>query len=65
VRSKAELPLRVAARDAEAAVGVIEPETDIFVIDVVAGWANVLPQSLHILPADTLSFWVKSADLGL
>jgi hypothetical protein len=65
VRTKGELPLRVAARDAEAAVGVIEPETDIFVIDIVAGWANVLPQSLHILPADTLSFWVKSADLGL
>jgi hypothetical protein len=31
----------------------------------VAGWANVLPQSLHILPADNSSFWVKTADLGI
>jgi hypothetical protein len=65
VRIKRELPLRIAARDTDAPIGVIEPDTDIYVIDTVAGWANVLPQSLHILPVDNLSFWVKAADLGL
>lgn len=65
LRVARELPLRVAAREAEAPIGVIEPDTDVFVIDTVAGWANVLPQSLHILPADNLSFWVKAADLGI
>jgi hypothetical protein len=35
------------------------------VMDTVAGWAKVLPKSLHVLPAGEQSFWVKSADLGL
>lgn len=65
VTTQREVPLRVAARDAEAAVGVIEAETDVYVMDTVAGWANVLPKSLHVLPADNLSFWVKAVDLGL
>jgi hypothetical protein len=65
VKTTRELPLRVAARDNEPPVGVIEAETDVYVMDTVAGWANVLPKSLHILPAGELSFWVKSADLGL
>lgn len=65
VKTTRELPLRVAARDNEPPVGVVEAETDVYVMDTVAGWANVLPKSLHILPAGELSFWVKSADLGL
>lgn len=65
VQTKRELPLRVAARDAEAPVGVIEADTDVYVMDTVAGWANVLPKSLHVLPFGNLSFWVKAAELGL
>lgn len=65
VKTTRELALRVAARDAEAPIGVIEVDTDVYVMDTVAGWAKVLPKSLHILPAGELSFWVKAADLGL
>jgi hypothetical protein len=65
VKTTRELPLRLAARDAEAPVGVIEPETEVYVMDTVAGWAKVLPKSLHVLPPGELSFWVKSRDLGL
>jgi len=65
VKTTRELPLRLAARDAEAPVGVVEPDTEVYVMDTVAGWANVLPKSLHILPAGEQSFWVKAADLGL
>jgi hypothetical protein len=64
VQTKREVPLRVAARDAEAPIGLIEPDTEVYVMDTVAGWANVLPKSLHVLPAGNLSFWVKAADLG-
>lgn len=65
VKTTRELPLRIAAKDAEAPVGVVEAETEVYVMDTIAGWAKVLPKSLHILPAGDLSFWVKSADLGL
>jgi hypothetical protein len=65
VQTKREVPLRISAREAEGPVGVIEAETDVYVMDTVAGWANVLPKSLHVLPAGNNSFWAKAADLGL
>lgn len=65
VHTTRELPLRVVARESELPIGVVEAETDVYVMDTVAGWANVLPKSLHVLPADNLSFWVKATDLGL
>jgi hypothetical protein len=65
VKTTRDIPLRLAAKDAEAPIGVVEAETEVYVMDTVAGWANVLPKSLHILPAGEQSFWVKSADLGL
>ena len=65
VKTTREIPLRLAAKDAEAPIGVIEAETEVYVMDTVAGWANVLPKSLHVLPAGEQPFWVKSADLGL
>ena len=65
IKTTRELPLRITAKDAEAPVGVVEPETEVYVMDTIAGWAKVLPKSLHVLPAGELSFWVKSADLGL
>lgn len=65
VKSTRELPVRLAARDAEAPVGVIEPDTEIYLLDTVAGWANVLPKSLSVLPVGEQAFWVKAADLGL
>ena len=65
VKTTRELPLRLAAKDAEPPVGVIETDTEVYVMDTVAGWASVLPKSLHVLPVGTDSFWVKSPDLGL
>lgn len=65
VKTTRELPLRLAAKDAEAPAGVVEADTEVYVMDTIAGWAKVLPKSLHVLPAGDLAFWVKSADLGL
>jgi hypothetical protein len=65
VRTSRELPLRISAKDADSPIGVIEPETDVYVMDVIAGWTKVLPKSLHVLPIGDASFWVKTADLAL
>jgi len=42
---------------------VVEADTEVYVMDTIAGWTKVLPKSLHVLPAGDLSFWVKSSDL--
>lgn len=65
VRVSRELPVRLNAKEADTAIGVIEPDTDVYVMDTVASWAKVLPKSLHVLPVGEQSFWVKTADLGL
>jgi hypothetical protein len=65
VKTTRELALRVAPKDSQAPIGVIEPDTDVLVMDTLAGWAKVLPKSLHVLPFGEQSFWVKTADLGL
>ncbi len=64
VKAKRELPIRSVAKESEAPIGVIEIDTEVFVLETVAGWAKVLPKSLHVLPHGDRSFWVKSADLG-
>jgi hypothetical protein len=64
VKTTRELPLRLAARDSELPIGVIEPETEVYVMDVIASWTKVLPKSLHVLPEGDGAFWVKSSDLG-
>jgi len=65
VRPSREVPLRSVAKDSEATIGVIEPGTETYVVDQVAGWANVLPKSMNVLPRADGQFWAKSSDLGL
>jgi hypothetical protein len=64
VRTKRELVLRGVAKDEAPALGVIEIDTEVFVLDTIAGWAKVLPKSLHILPYGDRAFWVKASELG-
>lgn len=65
VKPTREIPLRVSAKDTAPVIGVIEPGTETYVMDVMAGWASVLPQSLHVTPPEGSHFWVKASDLGL
>lgn len=65
VKATRELALRLAPRDAEQAIGVIEPDAEAYVMDVIGIWAKVLPKSLHVLPDGEQAFWAKSKELGL
>lgn len=65
VRTTKEVPIHVAAKDGSPVIGRIESDTDTYVLDIVAGWASVLPKALNIAPATDKQFWVKASDLGL
>lgn len=65
VKTTRELPLRISAREADPPIGIIEADTELYLMDTVAGWVKVLPKSLHVLPVDELAFWVKASELGL
>jgi len=59
------VPLRAAASDAAGTIGGIDPGVDVLVMDIMAGWASVLPKALSISPIGTGQFWVRAKDLGL
>ncbi len=65
IRTTSAVTLRAAGSDAAAVIGGIDPGTDILVLDVVAGWASVLPKGLGIAPAGNAQFWARAKDLGL
>lgn len=65
VRPTREVALRRTAKDSDPKIGVIEPGAETYVLDQVAGWANVLPKSMNVMPAAAGQFWAKSSDLGL
>jgi hypothetical protein len=52
-------------REKGKVIGFIEPNTETYVLDVVAGWANVLPKSLHVAPHGKAQFWAPASELGL
>jgi hypothetical protein len=64
VRAPREIPLRVAAKDGEP-IGAIEAGAETYVLDVVAGWASVVPKALDVMPAENGQFWVKKEELGI
>ncbi|MEB2314269.1 MAG: hypothetical protein OZ921_11895 [Sorangiineae bacterium] len=65
VRTTREVALRVVAKHDARVIGKIDPETDTYVIDVVAGWASVMPKALDVAPAGEKQFWAKASELGL
>lgn len=66
-RTRVEKALKFRLLPAEGArfIGTIEPGTRVYVLDVVAGWASVLPETLQLAPPAEGQFWVLAADLGL
>jgi hypothetical protein len=63
VRTRHELPLRLAPREADPPIGVVETDTEAYVMEVNGDWTKVLPKSLHVLPDGDGSFWVRTAEL--
>lgn len=65
VKPARDVPLRASAKESEATIGVVEPGAETFVLDVVAGWASVMPKAMNVLPGPDGQFWVKASDLGI
>jgi hypothetical protein len=64
MRTNAEVPIRLLARERAAVVGVIEPGTDTIVVNEVAGWSSVMPRSMHVAPPGEGLFWVRTSELA-
>jgi hypothetical protein len=65
VRAVRDVPVRGSAKDGAPVVGVIEPDAEAYVIDIMAGWVSVMPKALDVVPPDGGAFWVKKTELGI
>ncbi|HEY3500749.1 MAG TPA: hypothetical protein VGK73_38925, partial [Polyangiaceae bacterium] len=65
VRVTKEVGVRAAAKDSELPIGLLEPDSEVYVMDTMAGWVSVMPKALDLIPPDGGQFWVKKAELGI
>lgn len=63
--SPKDLTLRASAGEKGKSIGVLESGAEVYVLDIVAGWASVLPKALHVSPVGDGQFWVKASELGV
>lgn len=64
-RSTSEIALHGKADPKLSPIGVVPKDTELYVLDVVVGWANVLPKQLDVVPLDERRFWVRASELGI
>lgn len=62
VKATREIPIRARRDDKEKPVGVVEPGAEVYVMETIAGWTNILPVSLGVTPPDEGGFWVPAAE---
>ncbi len=59
-----DLEIRASASDKGKVIGTLESGAEVYRLDVVAGWASVLPKALNVAPhGEDQSFWVKAKGL--
>jgi len=63
VKAGRDIAVRARREDKERPIGVIESGAEIYVLETLLGWTNVLPKNLGLTPADGGGFWIPSADV--
>lgn len=65
VSATRDVRIRAAASDKGAVIGMIEAGAEVYVLDIVAGWASVVPKKLNVMPHGSDSFWARASELGV
>ena len=63
VKATKEIPIRIRRDEKEKPIGVIEVNAEVYVLETIAGWTNVLPKTLGITPPDDGGFWIPSGEV--
>ncbi|MFT3768172.1 MAG: hypothetical protein QM820_22200 [Minicystis sp.] len=58
-----DITVRARREDKEKPIGVVESGAEIYVLETLLGWTNVLPRNLGLAPADDGGFWIPAAEL--
>jgi hypothetical protein len=63
VRATSDIPVRMHREDKEKPIGTIEAGAEVYVMETMTGWVNVLPKNLGLTHGDDGGFWVQGTDL--
>jgi hypothetical protein len=63
VRATKDIPVRARRDDKERPIGVIEAGGEVYVLETIVGWANVLPKGLGVMPPADGGFWIPSSEV--
>jgi hypothetical protein len=58
-----DIPIRAKPNEKAKPIGVVETGAQVYVRESNAGWTNVLPKSVHVLPPDEGGFWIPSSEV--
>jgi len=62
VKATEALTLRAKRDAAASSIGAIEVGAEVYVMETIAGWTNVLPRHLGITPPDGGGFWIPAGE---
>lgn len=61
-RAPKDIPIRLRRTETESPIGYIESGAEFYVLETVAGWTNVLPTKVYVLPSETNGFWIPASE---
>src|SRR5262249_44959297 len=62
VIAQKEIPVRAHRDDKEKPIGAVEVGAEVYLLETITGWVNVLPRNLGLTPADDGGFWIPASD---
>ncbi|MEP7122444.1 MAG: hypothetical protein ABJE95_16100 [Byssovorax sp.] len=63
VKATREIPIRIKRDAKDQPVGAIEIGAEVYVLETITGWSNILPKSLALTPPDDGGFWIPSSEV--
>ena len=58
-----DIPIRAKRSEKDKPIGVLEAGAEVYVMETIAGWTNVLPKNLHVLPPEGGGFWIPASEV--
>ncbi len=62
VRATRPIPIRAKRDEKAKIVGTVEVDAEIYILETVAGWTNILPKHLGIVAPEDGGFWIPAAE---
>ncbi|UQA57912.1 hypothetical protein [Polyangium aurulentum] len=57
-----DIAIRARRDEKERPIGVVESGAEIYILETVAGWTNVLPKKLYVVPPEEGGFWIPASE---